>query len=625
MDAIGGYTQRIARFDLTREKSEDLPWEKEEVLPYIGGRGLAASLLYQLLPPRINPLGPENLLIFSVGPFVGTQVPFSGRWSVAAKSPQTGITGSGNAGGQFGAALKWTGLDALVITGKAASPSYLLIDEGIFTLKPAKHLWGKSPEEATAAIRQELKDPKIEVAAVGPAAEQGILLTTILHNHHSAGRGGLGAVMGSKNLKAVVIRGTKKVEVADPAALNRKAREIIDYLMAQKFYPSYIKYGSSGAVKNRYGALGGSMAFNAQKGMCPHLDKIDGDAFRPYIRDSEASCNSCPMPCYKSFSVPAEGKYGPVEGKGFQTATIMGYGVQCGMTDIEAILKAHALTNQYGLDLIALPPVIAFAMECYQRGIIGKNTTGGLDLSWTNANDAVLGAIEMMGQNRGFGQVLNRGVRALAEEWGEETKAFAFHVKGMECTATDARVYPTWGLTYAVSSRGADHMRGYALAEFGELSDEIVERIAGTKEAADPKGIQGKGKTVAFFEDIRAIEDSLELCKWPGRSHLGFPENLTDLFRFVTGLNWSAEEIRLAGERIIQLERLFNLQEGLTPADDTLPKRFLTEPVADGPAKGRVVDLAPLLAQYYEVRGWDRQTGEPKMERLKKLGLKKKK
>jgi len=624
MKAIGGYAKRIVRYDLTKGKSEDLPWNKEEVLPYIGGRGLAASLLYRLLPARIDPLGPENLLIFSVGPFVGTQVPSSGRWSVAAKSPLTGITGSGNAGGQFGAALKWTGLDALIIAGKASSPSYLLIDDARFTLKPAKHLWGKSPEEATSAIRQELGDPKLSVAAVGAAGESGMPLTTILHNHHSAGRGGLGAVMGSKNLKAVAIRGTKKVEIADPAALNRKAKEITDYLMAQKFYPSYIKYGSSGAVKNRYGALGGSMAFNAQKGMCPHLDKIDGDAFRPYIRDSEA-CHSCPMPCYKSFSVPAEGKYGPVEGKGFQTATIMGYGVQCGMTDIEAILKAHALTNQYGLDLIALPPVIAFAMECYQRGIIGKDTTGGLDLSWTNANDAVLQAIEMMGQNRGFGQVLNRGVKALAGEWGEETQAFAFHVKGMECTATDARVYPTWGLTYAVSSRGADHMRGYAVAEFGELADEVVERIAGTKEAADPKGIRGKGKIVAYFEDIRAIADSLELCKWPARTQLGFPENLTDLFRFVTGLDLTAEEIRMAGERIVQLERLFNLQEGLTPADDMLPKRFLNEPVADGPAKGRVVHLAPLLAQYYEVRDWDPQTGEPKPERLKALGLRKKK
>ena len=267
--------------------------------------------------------------------------------------------------------------------------------------------------------------------------------------------------------------------------------------------------------------------------------------------------------------------------------------------------------------------MIAFAMECYQRGIIGKETSGGLDLSWENANEAVLQAIEMMGQNRGFGKLLNHGVRALSQEWGEATRPFAFHVKGMECTAVDARVYPTWGLTYAVSSRGADHMRAYCVAEFGELTDEVVERIAGTTEARDPTGIKGKGKMVAYFEDLRAVEDSLELCKFPGRSHLGFPENLTDLFRFVIGLDWKAEEIRQAGERIIQLERLFNLQEGLTPDDDTLPGRFLNEPVADGPAKGRVTRLAPMLEEYYQVRGWDPLTGEPNPERLEALGLKK--
>lgn len=617
-----GYAGKIIFFDLTTGMATHLPWEEEEVCSYIGGRGLAASLLYRLLPAGVDALSPENILIFAVGPFVGAPVPFSGRWSVAAKSPLTRITGSGNGGGNFGAALKMSGLDALVISGKASFPSYLLVEDCALTLKKADHLWGKSPEETTTNIRSEVGDPRLAVAAIGKAGEEKALLTTIIADHHGAGRGGFGAIMGSKNLKAVAVRGTHRVGVADPRALDLKAREIVNYLVNQKFYASYSKFGSTGSVKHRYGTLGGAMGFNGQKGICPHLNKIDGDALLPYLISHSETCFSCPMPCHKSFEVESE-KYGKIRGKGAQTATLMGFGVQCGMTDIEAILKAHAQVNFYGLDLISTAVVIAFAMECYQKKIIGKETTGGLDLSWEKANAAVLACIELMGQNQDFGRLLNKGVRQLAQEWGENTKSFALHVKGLEMTSVDGRVYPTWGLMYAVSSRGADHMRSYCVAEFGELSPEVVERIAGTAEAADPKGIRGKGKIVAYFEDIRALADSLELCKFPARSHLGFPENLTDLFRYVTGLERSAADLRLAGERIIQLERLFNLREGLTPADDTLPKRLLQEPVPDGPGQGQVVPLVPLLEQYYRVRGWDLNSGRPSAEKLESLGIKK--
>ena len=625
MSSLGGYWGRIAHYDLTKKNATHLHWNEEEILPFIGGRGLAALLLYQLLPPGVDSLDPANVLIFAVGPFVGTKVPFSSRWSVTAKSPLTGLTGSGNGGGNFGPSLKWAGLDALVISGKAGHPAYLFIDNGEFSLKSAEHLWGKSPEEASLAIRSEIGtsvgDPHVGIAAIGRAGEEGVGLSIILSDHHSAGRGGLGAVMGSKNLKAVAVRGNRRIDVFDPPALHRKAREMTDDMMRQKLYASFIKYGTMGAVRNRYGVLGGFMTFNGQMGLCPHLDHIDGDAAYPYIWPSE-SCFGCPMPCTHYFAVE-EGKYAPVKGRGIQAGAGMGFGAQCGMTEIEAILKAHAQGNDYGLDHISAQVVIAFAMECYQRGIIGKDTTGGVDLSWSNANDAVLELIDLMGQNRGFGRLLNRGVRALSEEWGEKTKSFAFHVKGMEASNIDARVFPTWGLMYAVSSRGADHCRALCFAEMGRMSEEVLKKIAGTTEAADPNGIEGKGKVVAYCEDLRALDDSLELCKFATMGHLGYPENLTDLFYYVTGLKWSAEELRMAGERIVQLERLFNLREGLTPGDDTLPERFLSEPVPDGPAKGRVVQLAPMLEEYYLARGWDEKTGEPTSLRLETLGLRK--
>ncbi len=624
MSPPGGYWGRVAHYDLTTKTATDLTWNEKEFLPFIGGRGLAAFLLFQLLPPGTHPLSPENLLIFAVGPFVGTKVPFSSRWSIAAKSPLTGITGSGNGGGNFGPAMKWAGLDGLVISGKATSPSYLFIDNGKFFLKRADHLWGKSPGETSLAIRSEAGvsagDPHVGIAAIGRAGEEAVSLSVILSDDHSAGRGGLGAVMGSKNLKAVVVRGSQKIDVFDPAALNRKAREMTDDLMGQRHYARFIKYGSMSALKDRYGVLGGFLTFNGQKGSCPHLDRIDGDAMYPYLWPSE-SCFGCPMPCTHYFAVE-EGKYGPVKGKGVQAATGLAFGAQCGMTDVEAVLKAHVRTNHYGLDLISAPVVIAFAMECYQRGIIGRDVTEGLDLSWANANDAVLGSIELMGQNEGFGRLLNRGVKALSEEWGEETKSFAFHVKGMETTDADPRVFPTWGLMYAVSSRGADHCRALCFAEMGGMTEDVLKKIAGTVEPADPNGISGKGRVVAYCEDIRALADSLELCKFATQGELGYPENLIAPFYDVTGLKWSAEELRLAGERIVQLERLFNLREGLTPDDDNLPQRFLSEPVPDGPGKGRVVRLGPMLEEYYQVRGWDWKTGSPLPARLEALGLK---
>ena len=619
----GGYAGRIAHYDLTKASVTDLPWNQEEIVPYIGGRGLAALLLYNLLPPGVDALAPANPLIFAVGPFVGTKVPSSSRWSVAAKSPLTGLTGSGNGGGNFGPSLKWAGLDALVVSGKAAHPSYLFVDNGEFFMKPADHLWGKSPEKTSLAIRSEIGasegDPRVAIAAIGRAGEEGVGLSIILSNDHSAGRGGLGAVMGSKNLKAVVVRGHRKVEVYDAGALNRKSREMTDDLMGQKHYPRFIKYGSMSALKDRYKVLGGFLTFNGQKGSCPHLDQIDGDAMYPYLWPSE-SCFGCPMPCTHYFAVE-EGKYAPAKGRGIQAATGLAFGAQCGMTDIEAILRAHARTNYYGLDLISAPVAIAFAMECYQRGIIGRDTTEGLDLSWANANDAVLESIELMGQNEGFGRLLNRGVRALSEEWGEETKSFAFHVKGMETTDADPRAFPAWGLMYAISSRGADHCRALCFAEMGGMTEDVLMKIAGTTEPADPNGIKGKGKLIAYCEDIRALADSLELCKFVTQGDLGYPEYLTDLFYHVTGLRWGAEELRLAGERIVQLERLFNLREGLTPGDDTLPERFLSEPVSDGPAKGRVVRLAPMLEEYYRARDWDEKTGKPASGRLEALGL----
>jgi len=619
----GGYAGRIAFYDLESGVLRDIELN-EELLPYIGGRGFASYLLYKFLPPKIDPLSPENLLIFAVGPFVGTKVPYSSRWSVAAKSPLTGILGSGNGGGNFGPALKWAGFDALIIFGKASSPSYIFVENGKVSLRPAEHIWRKSPEETSfnicTEIGSQINDPHIGIAAIGRTGEDGVPLSVILSNDHSAGRGGLGAVMGSKNLKAIVVRGNKNICVSDPLNLNKKVKDIIDHSIKQDKYNRFIKYGSISAVRDRYGVLGGFLTFNGQRGVCPHLDQIDGDAIYPYLWPSD-SCFGCPMPCTHYFSIE-EAPYGPLKGRGIQAATSLAFGAQCGMTDPEAILKAHVLTNHYGLDLISTAVTIAFSMECYQRGIIDRNITDGIDLSWLNANQAVLKCIELMGKNEGFGNLLNKGVKRLSEQWGNETKSFALHVKGLETTDVDPRVFPTWGLMYAVSSRGADHCRALCFAEMRAMPEDLVKKIAGTLEAMDPNGIRGKGKLIAYCEDMRALDDSLSLCKFATEGELGYLENLRELFNYVTGLNWDKEELRIAGERIVQIERLFNLREGLKPEEDTLPERFLSEPVPEGPAKGRAVRLSPMLEEYYFVRGWDIKTGQISKERINLLKLK---
>lgn len=304
MSTPGGYVGRIGIYNLEKKVFEEFSWREEELIPFIGGRGFAGYLLYKLLPPETDPLSAENLLIFASGPFVGTKVPFSSRFSVAAKSPLTGISGSGNGGGNFGPALKWAGFDAFIILGKAPSPSYLLIENGSVFLRPADHLWGKSPQETSSLICTEIgsriNDPHVGIVSIGRSGEIGVPLSVILSNDHSAGRGGLGAGMGSKNLKALVVKGNKKIKVFDQSNINRKVKEIIEVSIKEDKYSRFIKYGSISAVRERYGVLGGFLTYNGQKGECPHLDQIDADAIYPYLWLSE-SCFGCPMPCHHYF------------------------------------------------------------------------------------------------------------------------------------------------------------------------------------------------------------------------------------------------------------------------------------------------------------------------------------
>jgi aldehyde:ferredoxin oxidoreductase len=614
-----GYAGKFGVVDLSTGEVTTQPLDEKLIMDYVGGRGFITRLIYDLIPPHTDPLGPDNVLMFAVGPLNGTIAPTSARVSIGAKSPLTCITGGGNAGGFLGANLKWAGFDGLIIRGRADEPVYLLIRDGDIQILPAAALWRKDTHQAERLIHEQCRDPWLSVAVIGQAGENCVpLATTIMDRFRSAGRGGLGAVMGSKNLKAVAVRGTGAVRVYDPKALWAESQGIVKRAIKKGYLGSRWKNGAYGAFR-RWADAGAQITRNAQTGVFPEVVNIDGSAFNERARIGIRACCSCPMPCWTRFVVP-DGPHAALYGEELTATTLKEVGARCGLSDLSAILALHVALDRHGLDTISAPSAIAFAMECYQRGIITTADTGGLELGWGDA-EVMLQLVDQMAHSEGFGGELGQGVRTCAQRWGRGAEKYAFHVKGMEIVGTDPRGFPAWGLGYATSSRGACHMRAYSVFEYGGMTEDEMLRISGTTAIQERLSWKGKGKAVAYEEGMRCVSDSLEMCDFLTRSTFGFPEEQVGLIRAVSGREYTPEELRLVGERIYNLERLFNLREGLTPADDTLPERFLQEPLVEGASKGYVCPLEPMLEEYYEARDWDRETGYPSPSKLKELGL----
>ncbi|MBC7262028.1 MAG: aldehyde:ferredoxin oxidoreductase, partial [Chloroflexi bacterium] len=455
---VYGYAGKFAVVNLDTGEVQIQSLDKRLALQYLGGRGFVARLLWEYIPEGTDPLGPANVLIFAVGPLTGTVAPSSARFSIGAKSPLTGLIGEGNAGGFWGPNLKWAGFDGLIIHGQAAEPVYLLIENEDVRVLPALDLWGLDTWQTTERIREQCGIPELSVACIGPAGENKVRLANIIVDKaRAAGRGGLGAVMGSKNLKAVAVHGTGAAHVCDSKMLEDLSRELTKRVVQREYSRSRMKYGAYGGFRRQadHGAL---MVHNAQSGVFPEADDIDGDAFNQRALLGMKGCFRCPMPCWSTFVVP-DGPYAGLYGEQLTTTTLKELGARCGMTNLDAILAAHVLLDQYGLDEISAAGVIAFAMECYQRGIITSLGTGGLE--W-GRDEVVLELIRHMAQNQGWGAQLGQGVRMCAQTWGHGAERYAFHVKGMEVVGTDPRGYPAWGLGYATSTRGACHMRAYS-------------------------------------------------------------------------------------------------------------------------------------------------------------------
>jgi len=604
-----GYAGRILRVDLLTGKTKVSPLSVEYAKKYIGGIGLGMRLLIDNTKPGIDPLSPENPLILTTGPFSGTMAPTGGNGhAFVAKSPLTNGVGEAKSHGFFGAELKRAGYDAVIFENKAEKPVYVWIDDDNVQLMDAKHLWGKSPKETEDAIREDLGDYYIRVASIGLAGEKLARVAAIINDTtRAAGRTGMGAVMGSKNLKAIAVRGTKDVSVAKP----EEFMEFVKMMHERMKGPATVKYRTLGTPLNVlvHNSLGALPTRNFTNATFEGAEKVSGEYLNEHFVVKINGCSSCAMRCEHIAVVP-EGPY-----KGTTTRVeyepLWAFGPHCGVDRMDAILKAMDLCNYYGLDSLSTGNIVGFAMDCYEHGILTKEDTDGLELEFGNA-EAMVELVHKIGKREGIGDILAEGVKRAAEKIGKGAEKYANHIKGLEMTGYDIRGLKTAAIGYAVSFRGADHNRhgAYGLDLKGTVDRFKVEK--------------GRAKLVIDLENLYTIIDSLIICKFSrGTYYEGF-KDLAKYYTLVTGIEMTPEELELTGERINNLGRLYNIREGFTRKDDHLPPKVMSTPIPDDTvSKGSYItqeELDLMLDDYYAARGWTKE-GVPTLDKLKELGL----
>jgi aldehyde:ferredoxin oxidoreductase len=601
----GGYVGKILRVDLSSGKTslEDLNLEWARL--FIGGKGLGAKYLYEELEPGTDPLSPDNVLILMTGPLTGTTAPCAPKYAIYTKSPLTNAFLDSYMGGYLGAELKFAGFDGVIIRGKADKPVYLWISDGKAEIRDAKHLWGLDIHETEKRIKEELSDKEVKVAAIGPAGEnlaRIACITVDLYRH--AGRGGSGAVMGSKNLKAIAVRGHQGVSVPNIERFIELCKEITkndvlteDNLWAKKGgTPNFLQMVQEGGILPTR---------NFQMGVFEHANKVDSDAVREKIFVRRRACYGCPLGC-GNLTLVEKGPFAGtlVEGPEYETLALAGS--NCYISELEAIARYNLLCDKLGLDTISTGDTIAFAMECYEKGVITKEDTNGLELTFGNV-EAYIEMPDLIAYRKGIGDVLAEGVRRATEKIGKGSERFTVQVKGLEYPGYDPRGSIGMALAYATSDRGACHLRAWPASSevFGDV---------------DPFTTEGKAQLVINDQNQNSAKWSLVVCDFYA---IGY-ENIAKLCSAATGWKLSEDDMKVIGERIWNLIRMFNVREGLTRKDDSLPYRISNDPLQGGKADGHVVkpeDFNKMLDRYYKLRGWDRE-GRPTTKKLKELGLK---
>lgn len=600
---MNGWTGKLLRIDLTSGKVTIEDIDPALSRDYLGARGLGTKYMYDEVDPNVDPLSPANKLIFAPGPFSGTLAPSAGRYNVVTKGPLTGTIAASNSGGNFGPEIKYAGFDLIILEGKAAKPTYLWIQNDKVEFRDATHLWGKDVLDTTDALYAETK-PEAKVACIGPSGENLGLMAAIMNDmHRAAGRTGVGAVMGSKNLKALVVRGTTPITVADPKGFMEAVAKTRKVIQEHPVGGTGLRMYGTDVLVNILNNVGGLPTGNFQDGHFPTADKVGGESLAANVLQRPKGCFACVISCGRVTKVSNPKYKGEGEGPEYETA--WGFGPDCRIDDLDAVTKANFYCNELGMDTISVSSTVACAMELFERGYITLEDTEGLNLKFGNV-DAMVEATRLCGLHQGFGKKLALGSYRLAEMYGHPELSMT--CKKQEMPAYDPRAIQGIGLNYATNNRGGCHVRGYT------ISPEIL----GVPFKVDQHATEGKPELVALFQNLTAAIDASGSCLFV--TFGAGAEELAAMMSSLTGVHYSAEDFITCGERIWNLERLWNLKAGFSGKDDTLPERILKEPIKTGASKGEVNRLHEMLPQYYKVRGWD-ENGVPTSEKLNVLTL----
>jgi len=616
-----GYMGKMASVDLNAGEISLESIDEEMAREFIGGYGLGVRSLFERQTKGVDPLGIENTLGITTGPLTGTKVPTGGRWMAVCKSPLTGGWGDANSGGYFGCELKAAGLDAVFFTGRADKPQYLVIDEDRIELRSAVHLWGKDTIETEAMIRSELGDAKVRIASIGPASEKLSLISGIINDGgRAAARSGVGAVMGSKRLKAVAVRGSLKPSVADPSELDRLRKDFVNEIRHMAGMPEALrKYGTcgftaglvaGGATPVKNWQLAGDKAY-------PHGKSVtDADAVIRF-QERKYGCANCPIACGGILDVQ-EGRYPVGKTHKPEYETIGAFGPVCMNNDLEAIIKLNEMCNRSGLDTISAGGVIAFAMECFEHGLLTETDTDGIRLTWGNA-DAMVAMLDKIILREGLGDILADGVKAASERIGRGSEEFAMHVGGQEPGLHNALFLPSRGTGFVCDPTPGRHTAAPMaridggpgqFAPYPEMKIDNYERYAYT----------GKGPASATASSYLQVGNCSGVCLMPMMFFGNYP--LIEFLNAVTGWGLDMHEALRTGARIQTLRRCFNVREGIRAADIFLPDRMSGRPpMTDGPLAGVTIDMDPLVREFYQSMGWDEKSGVPQKEELERLGL----
>jgi aldehyde:ferredoxin oxidoreductase len=622
-----GYTGNILHVDLSSKKHwiENPP--EDFYRTYWGGRALALYYMLNQMKPHTDPLSPDNLLIFAPSVLTGTPAPAIPRYTVCAKSPLTGAEGEAEAGGWWGPELKKAGFDAIIIRGSSSTLVYLYIKDGKIEIKDATHLWGKDTGTTQKIIKEELADDKIRIAQIGPAGENLVRFANIVNElKHFNGRNGLGAVMGSKKLKAIAVRGTKPIELYDKERVSQVTKEITARIMDNPLSRDLRELGTPAVVRGFYEA-GCLPSFNWTTGYFQEGENLTAETLNRTILKGTKGCYACPIRCKRVVEVDKPGlKVDPAYG-GPEYETIASLGSLCGISDLKYIAKANELCNKYTMDTISTGMVIAFAMQCYEEGLLTKKDTGGIELTFGN-KEAVLKIIEKIAHREGLGDLLSQGSYLAAQKIGKGAEKFIHQVKGQEIPMHDTRLKTGVGLQYALSDYGADHMKAAHDPFFKDKDSVGVKEMKGLGilEPVSPTDIGEKKVALFKLLDIYwTVFDILGVCDfgYVPRS-VGTMEELLEIIRATTGWETTWFELMQAGERSINMARIFNYREGFTSQDDTLPEVFFRD-FKGGPLNGKFAiykeDFQKALKLRYELMGWDTNDGIPKPTKLIELGL----